>query len=586
MGDLYFTDDEATDAERAALDAALGEIVATDHDDERLVRAGESRRRSLRHHLLPGLWALQTSAGWVSPGGLNELCARLGVPPAEGFGVASFYDLLATDEAPADDRPTHWVCTDVSCRLSGEFQARSDELTAAGHRVASSPCLGQCERDGAAVYVQARGTAPDADPGFVSQPPVPQSGEPQLRVLARVGRVDPESLDSYVSLGGYAALPAAMALGADGIIDAVSAAGLSGRGGAAFPAGIKWRAVRDAVSNQNDSDQKHIVVNADESETGTFKDRVLMENDPFGLIEATTIAGFAVGATKGWIYIRGEYPVATRRLQAAIDAAREAGFLGDRIGRGSFGFDIEIRRGAGAYICGEETALFNSIEGFRGEPRQKPPFPTQSGLFGQPTSINNVETLYNVLPIIADGPDAYRSVGTEGSPGTRLFCLSGNVANPGVYEHPFGVTLGEVLERAGGVTGDLQAVLLGGAAGSFVGPDSLGLSMSLEATRAAGTTLGSGVVIAFNQTVDMVDVCERISEFFRHESCGQCVPCRVGAVRQHEQMVALSSGKPVDWGLHDEMRRAMADASICGLGHTAANAVASAQALGLIGGTQ
>ncbi|MCL4170159.1 UNVERIFIED_CONTAM: hypothetical protein GTU68_020983, partial [Idotea baltica] len=329
----------------------------------------------------------------------------------------------------------------------------------------------------------------------------------------RIGRVDPTSLESYVAAGGYKALTSAFTRGADGVVEEVVASGLMGRGGAAFPTGIKWRAVAA------ESGQKYVVVNADESEPGTFKDRVLIENDPFALIEAMTIAGFATGATKGWIYIRGEYPLATQRLEQAIIQARDAGFLGQGIARSSLEFDIEVRRGAGAYICGEETALFNSLEGFRGEPRQKPPFPTTNGLFDRPTAINNPETLVNVLDIVVDGGAAYTAIGTEGSAGSKLFCLSGHVARPGVYEVDFRATLGELIELAGGVIGDLAAVMLGGAAGSFVGPDSLDMPLTFEGSRAAGASLGSGVIMAFNTTADMPAVVTRVAEFFRNESC-------------------------------------------------------------------
>ena len=346
---------------------------------------------------------------------------------------------------------------------------------------------------------------------------------------------------------------------------------------------MKWRAVRETAG-----EVKHIVANCDESEPGTFKDRTVLEQDPFSLIEAMTIAAVTTGAERGWIYIRGEYPLATSRVTEAIAQARAAGLVGIGLAGSSHNFDIEVRRGAGAYICGEETALFNSIEGFRGEPRNKPPFPTTHGLFGQPTAINNPETLLNVLPIVTDGAAAYRSVGTQGSPGTRLFCVSGSVARPGLYEMPFGTKLGELLDTAGGVVGALQAVLLGGAAGSFVTAGSLDLVLTLEDTRAAGTTLGSGVVMVFDESIDLTDMCTRIAEFFRDESCGQCVPCRVGVVRQHEMLVELKSRNGVGLQpsrrlLHHDMARAMADASICGLGHTAASAVASALALGLIG---
>ncbi|NNE96517.1 MAG: NADH-quinone oxidoreductase subunit E, partial [Acidimicrobiales bacterium] len=379
--------------------------------------------------------------------------------------------------------------------------------------------------------------------------------------------------------GGYEALTAAFNAGPEGVIDQIEAAGLKGRGGAAFPTAIKWRGVRAA-----EGDTKWIVVNADESEPGTFKDRHLMEFDPFALVEAATIAGFATGAQKGFVYIRGEYPRATDRLQHAIDAARGAGFLGERIARSSISFDLEIRRGAGAYICGEETALFESLEGFRGEPRQKPPFPTTHGLFKQPTVINNPETLVNVLGILTDGADAYSQLGTPDSTGTRLFCLSGNVAIPGLYEAPHGITLGDAIDMAGGPVGELRAVLLGGAAGSFVGTDSLDLPLSFEGTRAAGASLGSGVVKLFNTDTDFGAVTTRIAEFFRNESCGQCVPCRVGVVRQHELLIR-TAGRTMngELALLDDMDRVMKDSSICGLGHTASTAIRSAISLGLIG---
>ena len=584
MADLKFTDAEASPGEIAAVDAVLGDARGVIQEHERLVRAGTKRRHRLRHLLLPALHELQRESGWISPGGLNYVSDRLQVPPAEAYGVASFYELFKVDEAPAHDGPVHHVCIDGPCRADAEQKIA--DIEAAGGHVHRSPCLGQCERP-TAVFIQGR-QAPDeveadAEP-FVRA----QASDDGLRLLHRLGVVDPGSLDSYREHGGYAALTRAIELGPDAVLAAISDSGLSGRGGAAFPTGFKWRAVRDA-----EGDRKHIVANCDESEPGTFKDRTVMENDPFSLIEAMTIAAVTTGASEGWVYIRGEYPLATARVQNAIDTARAAGLLGDDAAGSGQAFDIQIRLGAGAYICGEETALFNSIEGFRGEPRNKPPFPTTHGLFSEPTAINNPETLLNVLPIVLDGANAYRSVGTEGSPGTRLFCLSGDVARPGLYELPFGTTLGGVLEAAGGVEGDLQAVLLGGAAGSFVTGDSLDLPMTLEDTRAAGTTLGSGVVMVMNSTVDMVDMCTRISEFFRNESCGQCVPCRVGAVRQHEIMVELGSRNgstagsvgldPVKRELHDDMARAMADASICGLGHTACSAVTSALTLGLIG---
>lgn len=266
-----------------------------------------------------------------------------------------------------------------------------------------------------------------------------------LRLLRRVGVVDPSSLDDYRAAGGYAALRNALRMGEAAVIREVTDSGLLGRGGAAFPTGRKWAATAAQPAGPH-----YLVCNADESEPGTFKDRVLLEGDPYALVEAMTIAAFAIGAQRGFVYLRGEYPRALRLLRNALDVCRERGFLGaDIMGHEGFSFDIEIRRGAGAYICGEETAIFNSIEGFRGEPRTKPPFPVEKGLFGKPTVVNNVETLVNVPLILTEGAAAYRAIGTEASAGPKLFCLSGNVERPGVYEVPFGTTLRSLLELAG-----------------------------------------------------------------------------------------------------------------------------------------
>ena len=324
----------------------------------------------------------------------------------------------------------------------------------------------------------------------------------------------------------------------------------------------------------------YLVCNADESEPGTFKDRVLMEGDPFALIEAMTIAGYAIGSERGYIYLRGEYPLAAQRLENAIEKARANGLLGENVMERGFRFDIELRRGAGAYICGEETALFNSIEGKRGEPRNKPPFPAQAGLFAKPTLINNVETLANLLPVLREGGAAYATVGTADSTGTRLFSLSGAIAQPGLYEVAHGTPLRELIDLAGGVAGGrpLQAILLGGAAGVFLSPQSLDLRLTFEDARAARATLGSGVVMLFDDRADLEQTVLRIARFFREESCGQCVPCRVGTVRQEEALERR------DVALLPEIAAVMRDASICGLGQTAASVIESARAnLGVFG---
>ncbi|MGE5227350.1 MAG: NAD(P)H-dependent oxidoreductase subunit E [Planctomycetaceae bacterium] len=601
-----------TAEERAAVDDVLGppgsswegrpERSATDH---RVARAGEDRRTLL----LPALHALRRAAGWISEGGLGYVCERLQVPPAEAYGVATFYALFSVEPRPA--RVLH-VCDDLACRVNGAGElvahlegAVGPERTptadggATWHR---SPCIGMCEL-APAVLVQTSGPQTQdlafgrADPATIAPflAPAPAgwavdvggaSSAPQaapgasrdgLRLLARVGLVDPGSIGDYKAHGGYAALRRAVGLGPAATIREVADAKLLGRGGAAFPTGVKWKAVAEQPVRPH-----YVVANADESEPGTFKDRVLLEEDPFALLEALTIAGFATGAEHGFVYLRGEYPRAARHLQQAIEEARRHGYLGEDVMGAGFGFDVELRCGAGAYICGEETALFNSLEGRRGEPRNKPPFPVTNGVFGKPTAINNVETLLNVLPVLALGAEAYASAGTAESTGTRLFCLSGHVARPGVYEAPHGITVREAIALAGGMrAGGPAAVLLGGAAGGFLAPDQLDARLTFEDARAGGYTLGSGVVMAFDDTVDLGDLVLRIARFFRDESCGQCVPCRVGTVRQEEALHRLAAGRALgsredELALLRDVAQVMRDASICGLGQTAANAVQSA----------
>ncbi|MFF0162040.1 NAD(P)H-dependent oxidoreductase subunit E [Streptomyces sp. NPDC005263] len=601
--DLHFGDSKPTDEERAAVDALLGPPDSSwegaDRDemraaDLRWARGGHAAR-DRRDQLLPGLHAINDRVGWISEGALDYLCRRLTVPPAEAYGVATFYAMFSVRPRPAT---VLHVCTDLACAAAGasELCAGIESRLGPGSGVAvqRGPCLGLCERAPAALAVKAgdpvrtavsapatvaeavlAASAPDSAPEEpAAAMAVPQSGDPSLTLLRRVGVVDPASLDDYRAHGGYTALRRAFELGPAGVIREVTDSGLVGRGGAAFPTGRKWQ----ATASQPDHPH-YVVCNADESEPGTFKDRVLMEGDPYALVEAMTIAGYATGAHRGYLYLRGEYPRATRRMRHALDQARARGLLGDDVLGQGYAFDIEIRRGAGAYICGEETALFNSIEGRRGEPRSKPPFPVEKGLFGKPTVENNVETLVNVLPILTMGAPAYAAIGTERSTGPKLFCVSGSVERPGIYELPFGATLGELLALAG-VRGGLRAVLLGGAAGGFVRPDELDIPLTFEGTREAGTTLGSGVVMAFDDTIPLPRLLLRVAEFFRDESCGQCVPCRVGTVRQEEALRRIvdrtGAAAADDIALLREVGRAMRDASICGLGQTAWNAVESA----------
>ncbi|HZZ47046.1 MAG TPA: NAD(P)H-dependent oxidoreductase subunit E [Pseudonocardia sp.] len=606
--DLRLTQARASEAERAAVTRVLGAETGSQHFTD----AGHDAR-GRRHLLLPTLHAVQESVGWISPGALNYVALRLSVPPAEVYGVATFYAMFSTE--PRAPRVVH-VCDDIACGAAGGERIIGRLVSEIGPEGAGdevcwvrSPCLGLCERS-PAVLVQRTGepdysiapatpdaalaasvdlsavSARDADGVFadtsVSAPQTP--GGAALRLLARVGMVDPDSLDAYRAAGGYSALRRAVDIGPSRVITEIKDASLTGRGGAAFPTGVKWDGVAGAPEHPH-----YLVCNADESEPGTFKDRVLMESDPFGLVEAMTIAGYATGSERGYLYIRGEYPLATRRLTGAIEQARRRGFLGPDVMGEGFAFDIELRRGAGAYICGEETALLNSIEGHRGEPRNKPPFPSVSGLFGKPTAINNVETLFNVLEVLSVGGPAFAEVGGGRSTGPKLFCVSGSVVRPGVYEVPFGATLAELLELAGGVRGQLRTVLLGGAAGGFIPPDQLDVPLTLEGTRERGASVGSGVILVLDTEADLPEVLRRIAAFFRDESCGQCVPCRVGTVRQEESLARLARGTEIgsrkqELMLLDDLARVMRDASICGLGQTAPSAVQSAISLGLLNG--
>ena len=602
--DLRLLDAEASTDERAAIDAFLGPPVSAWAGADRVENGhsahGGHAARAQRHQLLPTLHALHEKAGWISPGALNYIAQRLTIPPADVYGVATFYALFSVEPRPA--RVLH-VCNDLTCRCAGSQQL-IDTLTERigpqgtdndGATWHAAPCLGQCDRAPAALLLQSGEdpverelTGVDTEAlieilhGATPAPPPstepPQAGQPGLRLLRRVGVADPESLDDYRAHGGYDALRRAVDIGPEGVLREVLDSKLMGRGGAAFPTGRKW----DAVARQPRRPH-YLVCNADESEPGTFKDRVIMESDPFSLIESMTIAAYATGCEYGYLYLRGEYPLAQRRLENAVEQARERGLLGDDILGHGFKFDIELRKGAGAYICGEETAIFGSIEGYRGEPRNKPPFPVDRGLFGQPTVVNNVETLVNVLPIVLEGGPAFAAIGTERSTGPKLFCVSGAVVRPATYEVPFGTTLRELLELAGGLApgATLGAVLLGGAAGSFVTADHLDLKLTFEGAREVHTTLGSGVVLVLDEKADIPELLMTIAGFMRDESCGQCVPCRVGTVRQEEALARLISGR-TRGSVQDELKliaeigQAMRDASICGLGQTASSAVESA----------
>jgi NADH-quinone oxidoreductase subunit F len=483
------------------------------------------------------------------------------------------------------------VCTDPACALAGgeevlqavrQHLGVDHEKTAAGdYTVIRSTCLGLCEHAPALLVGQtAIGRAQASQAAELCQghgyhPQGLVYGE-QRRLTVNCGKGHATTLVEYESSGGYRGLRRALELASTALIAEVKASGLVGRGGAAFPTGVKWEGAAQATG-----ETKYMICNADESEPGTFKDRVLLEEDPHLLLEGLLIAAYAIGAAKGYVYLRGEYPNAHKSLTTAILEARNAGYIGENILGAGFNFEVELRLGAGAYICGEETALFEAIEGKRGYPRLKPPFPTTHGLFGQPTGINNVETLCNVPFVIEFGAAAYRQLGTEKSPGSKLFCLSGDVTRPGLYETPFGISLRHLLnDLAGGVRGGrkLQAILFGGAAGAFATPDQLDSEMSFEGLRAAGLPLGSGVVLVIDETRDLRQVMLGLGRFFSHESCGKCFPCQIGTRRQLEILERIAAGRtlPGDAQRLSDVGLTMTDASLCGLGQTAASAVLSA----------
>jgi NADH-quinone oxidoreductase subunit F len=559
-----------------------------------------------RAALLPLLHEAQALYGWLSPEVQRAVSNTLRVPLADIHGVIEFYTMFYNE--PTARRVVR-ICEDPACHLAdGGAFGRAVETELGLHHGQTSadgsvtyervPCLGMCEQAPCGLNGERPfGNLTPADvPAFLDgslNPPPPKIyGEPRLKLL-RAGRVDPTSLDSYLEHDGYNDLRKALAMSPDEIINLLKASDVLGRGGAMFPVGLKWGFTRQTPGSPA---HKHIIANADESEPGTFKDRVLMETDPFSLIESMTIAAYAVGAENGWIFVRGEYPLSYQRLSKAIEQARATGYLGQNIlGRKDFNFDIEMRLGAGAYICGEETALFEAIEGKRGFPRIKPPFPTTHGLFGQPTAINNVETLVAAMAVIRVGLDEWKMLGTAESPGTKWFCLSGHVAKPGLYEVPFGLTVRELIEQAGGVPGgkEIQAVLLGGAAGVFIDQERLDVPLTYEDAKANRFPIGSGVVMVFDETADLRQPLYQLARFFAHESCGKCFPCQLGTQRQMEILDRIAGQAPGHNGhngqhqseavvyagdKHDlrDIGFAMTETSLCGLGQTAASAVISA----------
>ncbi len=395
-------------------------------------------------------------------------------------------------------------------------------------------------------------------------------------VLSNCGRIDPENIIEYISERGYEALGTALtAMSPDEAIESIIESGLRGRGGGGFSTGLKWK-----ITRKSPGEQKYIICNADEGDPGAFMDRALLEGDPHSVIEGMAIAGYAVGADRGYTYVRAEYPLAVKRLEKAIQQAREHGFLGRNIFESGFDFDIELRMGAGAFVCGEETALIASIEGKRGMPTSKPPYPASKGLYGCPTSINNVETFGNIRHIIINGPEWFKSFGTEKSPGTKVFALSGKVNNTGLVEVPMGITLREIVEDIGGGVLDgkkIKAVQTGGPSGGCIPAEYLDTPASFESLQKLGSIMGSGGMIVLDEDTCMVNLAKFFLEYTSEESCGQCAPCRIGLRQMYNILIKITSGKGElsDLDKLEEMAKTIQGASLCGLGQTAPNPVLS-----------
>ena len=545
-----------------------------------------------RNALLPALQEAQKVYGYIPEPVATEIGRVLHVPLADIYGVIEFYSMLY--HQPIGEHGLR-VCTDPACAIAGGEKIITDicqhlNIPPGGtsvdgkFHVERSPCLGLCDHAPAVLFDERPlGPVDTTHPEQILEGKGARTVgavDGSLQILtANCNKGAPNQLPDYEAQGGYEGLKTALKNPPEQTIAQVKSAGLVGRGGAAFPTGIKWESAAAALG-----EIKYVICNADESEPGTFKDRVLLEGDPHLVLEGMIITAYAIGARQGYIYVRGEHPYIYQIVSHTVNTARNAGYLGKNILGSGFDFDIELRLGAGAYICGEETAMFESIEGKRGFPRVKPPYPTTNGLFNQPTVISNVETLSNIPFIIKNGAEAYRQLGTEDSPGSKLFCLSGDILHPGVYELHFGVPLRELIfDLGGGIPkgGSLQAVLLGGAAGCFADPDQLDVPLSFEGLRDAGLLLGSGVVQVFDDTRDLRQVLVQLGRFFAHESCGKCYPCQLGTNKQYEILKRISAGKtlPGDANRLVDVGWTMTDSSLCGLGQTAATAVLSAQEL-------
>ena len=540
-----------------------------------------------RTNLLPSLLKAQELYGYISEEVALKISKVLKVAPADIYGVIEFYSLLYSK--PTAETVIR-VCTSPLCSLKGADKIKQalfkklnveDGVPSTDGRfmVESVQCLGLCDQapavmvnnravcniDDDSIDLLINGGGPGSKNNYYSDNPV---------ITKRFGKIDPLSIDDFIKEDGFKGFFHALTFTKDELIYAVKSSGLKGRGGAGYPTGLKEQGAV-AVEGR----ETYVICNADESEPGTFKDRIMLSSDPYSVLEGILITAYIVGAKKGYIYIRGEYSEVHDIFTKVIENATKAGYLGENIQGSGLSFDLEIRSGAGAYICGEETALFESIEGKRGYPRNKPPFPIENGLFGKPTIINNVETFSYLAQVISDKKRVVLTQG--GSPsGTKLFCLSGDLVRPGMYELPFGTKLSEVInDWAGGVpNGEIGSIILGGASGSFVPEKYWNIPLDDQSLRAVGLALGSGVIMVFNKDRDILKILSDITVFFKHESCGKCYPCQQGTQYQNEIITRLGKGicYKDDSEKLEDIGLTMKDASLCGLGQTASSAVLSA----------
>ncbi|MEJ5329593.1 MAG: NADH-quinone oxidoreductase subunit NuoF [Desulfobaccales bacterium] len=549
-------------------------------------------------NLMPVLQEVQEAIGWLPPEAQDRIAEGLNIPAAHIFGVMSFYSMYTWRPKGkyvirfCESPPCHVLGAENLLEMAKEeLGIGLNETTSDGlFTLETSACLGVCEvapamqinevvhghltreRFRQIIADYRAGKAPDYTTLKCTTNEVTSYKQPptDLILLKNVGKIDPENIDDYVAAGGWQALKKAVTtMTPEQVVEEVKTAGIRGRGGAGFPAGLKWSFTRPLTVTP-----KYIICNADEGEPGTIKDRYIMEGDPQKVLEGMAIAGYAVGASQGYIYVRGEYYLSKHRLNKAIEQARAKGFLGKNLFGTDFSFDIEVRSGFGCYICGEETALIESIEGKRGYPRMKPPFPGVAGLWGKPTIVNNVETLASVPAIIEKGGAWYKSLGTPDTTGTKIYQIIGHVKTPQIVEVPAGITLRELIDTYGGGMrpgSTFKFCQTGGASAGIVTAAALDTPLDFGSMAQVGGALGSGTMLVMDQNTCVVDFVRAVAKFFAHESCGQCTPCREGTpvILKTINRICQGQGTLDDLALLERLGAAMIDASFCPLGQTA-----------------